>query len=381
MVPVGGIATRAFTTQTVAVRAFAIAALLGLIQVGLAESAGITRFHQGYCCGGERDVLTSYANVVWFAAIAVVAGTLLAMMPVIRTGPLHREARASMSPAATTRAVMSRAVIAAFGALGAAVALPLVGWIAGTAPAGSDGDLSPGRMMWAYAIGLVFGLAVALLVAASPAYRSPVPLGIIVTTGVYWLVALVAAIGSAPLRVPPGGYRLIRTGFGALPIILVGLLCGYLAAVVARRLRTAARDTRSLLVVIATSLLLFALVLATLKLPSIPGRIFAYSSGVPMSTGIMYGLIGVGVAFGLSDRASHRLWLPVTAAAGFVIVAMALRLTVTFGPQLSGDGALDAGYYDIAAGIGVAVIGGVLIGIRHSPDRVPQSEPTALPDR
>jgi hypothetical protein len=366
------------TVREVGARAVSYAALFGIVQIGLAEATGITGFHRGYCCGFERDILPTYANVIWFGAVASCLGAVFATIsvprkPVVRSAMAGPESTdrgsADGDPAGTRsapRTLASRVSASVCGAIGAALALPVVAYVASRAPSeATELDVSPGAMIGAYTAGIALGFAVGLLVVATPAYRSPVPLGIVAATCVYWLIALVAVISGDPLRLSPGGIQLGRMGFAGIPSMLVLTVCALVAVRTMLRLsrgtwRQPSSWVTAMLGVVALGMLVWAAIELGTSLGGPLARLYNGGTGFG-SSGAAYGFIGLGIALGLPRRTGGWIWLPLASVAGFGIVVGALRLALVVGPSLSGDGALSAAAYDIVFGLCVAVAAGALV--------------------
>ena len=328
------------------------AAIVGIIQVALAEAIGVTNFGGGFCCGYERDILPTYALIVWFGSVAACVGPLLAV---------RRDRTAN------------RAMAVGGGAVGALLALPVVAYVAGRTPSGGDGDVGAPMMIRAYAIGVAFGVVIALLVELTPAYRTFVRGGLLITTAVLWLADVALTIGRNPLRLSPGGIGLgrIALSLGVLPYLVSTLLWGVLASTIVVRMR--GRDWRrneTWLVAAAALVSVGLVVRLTLYLSDLAGpplvRLGARAPEL-LSAGLLYAAIGVGVVLGIRHCADRPGWVALAAAAGFVLVAGAFRLAIAFGPALSGDGALNAGWYDIVFGLVAALIGGAAVGVARRP--------------
>ena len=331
-------------------KAFAYAAGLGVVLVLLAEAVGITNFGAGFCCGYERDILSTYALMVWFGILAACVAPLIA---------------AGRDPGVP---LAERAKTALSGGVGALIGLPAVALMANRTPPGSDGGVGPAMMMQAYGIGVAFGVIVALVIELSGAYRTFVRGGLLITSGVLWLADVALAIGRNPFRISPGGIGLgrIPISLGILPYLISTLLWGFLAGAVALRLRGRNwRTGETWLVGLAAVVMLALVIRLTIYLSdhaAPPLSRLGFIDAAVLSSGLLYAAVGVGVVLGFRHCMDRPVWLALAAAAGFVLVAAALRLAIAFGPDLSGDGALSADWYDIGFGLVAALLGGAAVG-------------------
>lgn len=323
--------------------AFAAGAFIGAAMTALDEWTGVTRFHQGYCCGYERDILPAYVNVVWSAAVAACVGALVALSPAART------------------TVAGRAVACLAAVAGGAVGLPLLAAFTLVSPE-AGGVVTVSSVLAAHACGLALGAAVALLVELTPARRTAIPFGIAVASGIYYLIQLTNAVFHAPLQNLPGGIGLRRSdlSLGLVMLMLGGFLFGAVAAfggdwLPHQRWRTGRAWSSLIVGLIGLAVLIWGCAELT-RIPGGPPLV-----GVPASFSLVYAGIGLGIAAVARRRDTNWLGLAGAACGGLILLAAAVRVALAVGPELSGDGALEASAYGIGLGIAVAAVGGALI--------------------
>lgn len=327
-------------------KALSAGSLIGIGMTAVAEWSGITRFRQGFCCGSERDILSTYVNVVWSAAMAACVGALLVL------------ARASGTSVGTR---LSSCLAAA---AGAAAGLPLlVHFATASEQPYSDASMSAGPMARAYLCGIALGCLVALLVELTPARFTVTPFGIVVASAVYFVVQLCSQVFDQPLRNVPGRFGLDRAAasLGLVLLMLLGVLYGSIGAYAGNRLaRVDWRRGRWWAALVGGLVGLALITFGGIELERLPaGPVLA---SVPASLSLVYSCVGLGIAGVLRRRDPDWRWLAVASGAGFTVLAAAYQVALAVGPDLSGDGALAAAPYDVGLGLLIALVGGAIIG-------------------
>jgi hypothetical protein len=348
------------------VKAFGLAALVGVASVLVADAVGLTDFAAGFCCGFERDILPDFALITWYGTIAVLVGGLFGIE------------RAAVSARQRVLTVVSAAA-------GACVALAAVSLVVSRIPADARA-FAPSRMVAAYGVGVAIGLVLALLVVLTPARRTVVRGGLLTAIGVIWLSDLAVTIAAdRARRISPGGLDLIAIPFslGLLPYLAAVLSWGILGSTIVGRMRGRNWRTAETWLVAAAAVVVFGAVVRLTVYVSDEAsqplqRLVGFVGPSVLSTSLVYAALGIGVVIGVWRCTDAPPWVAVAAAAGFVTVAASMRAALLLSPGLGGEAALDAGWYSIGFGLLVAIIGGAVTGMVRHRSRVVRTSPSPV---
>ncbi len=326
-------------------RAGALAALLAVAQIWLAEQLDVTHLTTGYCCGYQRDILPTFADTAWFGALAV-AVAVIAVPPV---------------------AGRSRLLTVAGAVLGAAAGLPLLAVLAASGPGDSFSAAETRNLMLTYAAGLLLGGLVAVVAAFG---HLVVRLGLLAPALLAWTTTIADRYLHTLAIFRPGELQLASSSraVDALLDSLLVAVCAVAVTVLILLLRNSSWRRPRFWVTLAIGLpLLPAIVWLGIELLSlIPPGAEHWSLRWPVG-GLISGSVGVGIALVLRRFGAPWPWLALASVTGYLLLVGSLLLAVTLGPELGGDAALVVDPWNALVGLLVGLIAGGVVGVLSRP--------------